>query len=275
MKIFGVDFSGAQDAGRKTWICTAEMDGDALQIVSCARYQDFPGGSRATDAMTAGLCRLLIRSQPAIWGMDFPFSLPRDRIAYPTWDEFARHFADDYPLSDDFWHKERDSRWRQTDIETKTPLTPCNLRLYRQTYYGIRDVLAVTCVDQPIRPNDGDWRHDDIPPQPVARAVPMQTPSADKHSLIEICPAVTLKRLQHYRPYKGQAEERQQMRALILQYFEQHENVRVSPTLRPILISDKDGDALDAVIAAYATWKALPMLAEPVDPIYRLEGKVY
>ena len=65
------------------------------------------------------------------------------------------------------------------------PFAAYNLRIYRQTFYGVRDVLAAAVARQ------------------AAAVIPMQEYAANKAWIVEACPASTLKSLGVYRPYKG------------------------------------------------------------------------
>jgi len=38
---YGIDFSGAQDAGKKIWIAEGVVKGDSLLIEDCFRARDF------------------------------------------------------------------------------------------------------------------------------------------------------------------------------------------------------------------------------------------
>jgi hypothetical protein len=254
VNIFGVDFSGARDAGRKIWVCRALSDGGTLRVVDVLPACDLPGGVVERDRALAALRGCIGTAQPSVWGLDFPFSLALVHMAASGgWRGLMERFAGDFPTPDAL-RACGDAR-RTTDIETRTPFAPCNLRLFRQTYYGIRDVLT-----------------------PLLNAVvivPMQPYDPDMTTLIEVCPAVALKRLKLYRPYKGAGSERAAMRQTILAHLEQREGAHIPDTLRPLLLENAEGDALDAVIAAFATWKALPHLDAPVAPVYQFEGKVY
>jgi hypothetical protein len=121
-------------------------------------------------------------------GLDFPFSLPRRLVEANNWEEFVLSFSSRYPDAEKF----RQSCWgtagnceekRDTDRKSKTPFSPYNRRLYRQTYYGIRDVLVPLVRDK------------------VVSVLPMQGVASDKPRLLEVCPAYTLERMGQRRPY--------------------------------------------------------------------------
>ncbi len=261
--IFGVDFSGAQDAGRKIWIAEALSAGDQLDVRTVYPAADLPhGGVRRDDALAA-LRAFIEASGESVFGLDFPFSLPRQIVAARDWLIFARLFSWKYPQPELFQElclaaaNGRELK-RDTDREAQTPFCAYNLRLYRQTYFGIRDLLA------PLVSNG------------LARVLPMQSPEPGVPWLLEICPASTLKQMPElYRPYKD-APDRQTHRTVILDALAAS-GVRMTIEVRRAALADRGGDALDSIIAAYATWRTLqnPSLLEPRSENERIEGRVY
>lgn len=146
-RILGIDFSGAQDAGRKIWVAEARQSDGPLAIISCRPAIDLPGGSARPDLAIAALARHILAERDTIAGCDFPFSLPQDLVLAKDWRSFAldftRRFAD--PLSfHDLCHQATGGIEvkRRTDREDKTPFNSFNLRLYRQTWWGIGHLLA-------------------------------------------------------------------------------------------------------------------------------------
>lgn len=162
---------------------------------------------------------------------------------------------------------ERRARWllgaelrRATDRETHTPFAPYNLRIYRQTFFGIRDLLAPLVARE------------------AACVLPMQPAHPGKPWILEICPASLLKKEGLYFPYKGGAHTRRAARARIVEHFEQRGALILAPEVRRMLLADGNGDALDSVLAAIATARALgnPAGLLPRDhQAYALEGYVY
>ncbi len=255
MNIYGVDFSGAVDAGRKIWIAGGQADADGLHLSICLQAAALPGGSIKRDPALAALRTFITAQTEAAFGLDFPFSLALPELPYATWSEFARRFPEDYPEPAALLG--RNAR-RLTDHEAKTPFAPGNLRLYRQTYYGLRDLLA------PLVAAD------------AARVVPMQPPTPGKPLLAEICPASTLKRLGLYAPYKGQSAAHRTQRERILRHL-QRRGLTLEAGIEALLLEDAEGDALDSAIAAFTTADCAQRGAfhQPDQPPYTLEGRVY
>ena len=146
------------------------------------------------------------------------------------------------------------------------PWCAYNRRIYKQTYYGIRDVLAPLVKEK------------------VVSVLPIQSVAFDKPWLLEVCPASTLKRMKLYRPYKGTNKDikdidKKKNRKYILGKIENTGLIKIrSSALRATIIDNPGGDALDSVIAALATFRALLNLARssvPKTTPYMLEGYVY
>jgi hypothetical protein len=56
----------------------------------------------------------------------------------------------------------------------------------------------------------------------------------------------------------------------------QREKIRLADRLKPIVLADPEGDALDSIVAAWAAYRALPQLDRmPRALLYRQEGCVF
>jgi hypothetical protein len=255
--VVGVDFSGSIDAGRKIWLAEGQISGGKVQISALRRASELAGGVADRDSVVVAL-RDWIAALPGgtLIGCDFPFSLARSMIRHDSWDAFAAAFGSDYPQAEALFAAGRaaGSPYRQTDREARTPFAPCNLRIYRQTYYGIRDLLAPLAATG------------------QARILPFHDPASDLPGLIEVCPASLLKARGWYIPYKG--PDRRPARARLLDRLIENDIV-ISASFQIAILDDPEGDALDSVIAAVCTACAAEQIAQPVDALNRLEGKVY
>ncbi len=265
-QVYGIDFSGAKNAGKKIWITSGIIDGDALRIEDCRRAEALPGSGRSRDLCLSALRGFIGREKTAVFGLDFPFGLPYALIKQERWESFVLSFPDDYPSPEAFGRVCRATAGgrelkRVTDRESQTPFSPYNLRLYRQTYFGIRDVLRPLVQDQ------------------LACVLPMQSVQPDKPWVLEICPASTLKQENLYlQGYKRGTDEGHQARACILEGIEATGSLHVlSSALRATVQDDHHGDALDSIVAAFATFRALhnPVGLTLEDDAYKLEGYVY
>ncbi|MBW1690042.1 MAG: DUF429 domain-containing protein [Deltaproteobacteria bacterium] len=262
--VCGVDFSGARDAGERIWIARCSIGEDALHVSDLFQAKYLPGSGKERKLSHRALASFIGEQKDAIFGLDFPFSLPRDLVYGKTWEEFVLTFGKAFRSPEDFRERCRSEASgrelkRTTDIVSRTPFSPYNLRVYRQTYFGIRDVLA------PLIRAD------------LARILPMQQPRDGKAWVLEICPASTLTREQLRAPYKGRAEVRRTARIKILQALEKRLQLGVATSVgRSNIAEDCGGDALDSVIAAYAAFRASrnSFACDAAFP-YEREGWVY
>jgi hypothetical protein len=201
----------------------------------------------------------------AVVGCDFPFSLPASMIGAAEWRDFALGFGGRFESAEDFM---ADCRRRANDREIKrdcdrqarVPFAAYNLRIYRQTFHGIRDFLAPL-----IRAG-------------AATVLPMERRSRSQPWIVETCPASTLKSVDLYPSYKGAGPEKRKARqAIVNGLIKRNEMPVLPPTLRRLIIDNKGGDALDSIIAACATARCLMagMFEERTDEISHREGRVY
>jgi len=265
-RVYGVDFSGAANAGKKIWVATGNITGDVLEIEDCHRAQVLQGSGRYRDQCLVALRHFIGAQQVCACGLDFPFGLPYALVDEDSWEEFVVSFGDHYPSPEEFRKACREAACdrelkRVTDQDSKTPYSPYNLRLYRQTYFGIRDVLAPLVRDQ------------------MACVLPMQRALSGKPWIFEICPASTLKQEGLYLRYKGRSKENSTARACILEGIERTGALLIQASvLRSRILNDQDGDALDSIVAAFATARALrnpASLSVLRTSAYALEGYVY
>lgn len=213
---WGVDFSGGAAAGKKIWL--AELTAD-LRLASLFPARDLPGSGVAREACLPALVAHVERHPDAVFGFDFPFAWFAELPGYADPAAFRAG------LRARFGGKEPK---RYTEVVARVPFNSFNLWNYKQTYYGVRDVLLR--VD--------------------ARRVPFEDPTAGRATVIEICPASTLKAMGAYWSYKGRG--RDEVRGRILDRL----GVDVPAGLRALAVADAEGDALDAIIAAEATARA-------------------
>jgi hypothetical protein len=262
-RVLGVDFSGASDAGRKIWIAECRRGrGQRLQLVDLLPAAALPGGGVTPAVAIAALARHVVSRPDTIAGFDFPFTLPKAVIDTARWEAFAAGFAARFPEPDSFraWALRRAGGRelrRAADRAAKTPFNSYNLRIYRQTWWGITHLLgpllaadaAIVRPYQPLPPS----------PQPI---------------LIEACPASSLKALGFYPAYKGRdAAHRRARQAILNRLIDCGLIDRPAPGVQRVLLDNAGGDALDSVIAAIATAHA-EIGVEP-DRDQRIEGIIY
>lgn len=261
--VAGVDFSGAVRAGRKIWLTLAEPRGATLAVRSVRRAEELPGGAAAREPALRALVAALSGLGPCAAGLDFPFGLHRALVAEPDLLAFVAAFRQHHPTPQALRAACRaagDERAlkRRCDLEARTPFAPHNLRVYRQTWHGIAEVLAPLCAAG-------------------AQLLPQQPPRPGRLWLLETCPASALKQRGWYRPYKGQRPAHHRERIALLRAVEA-EGLAVPASLRGTLLNDGEGDALDSLLCAWITWRAVrdpARLRPPLSAEHRMEGYVY
>jgi len=265
-RFIGIDFSGAEKAGDAIWIAEASNDRNLVRIEDCRPASRLPGSGSARDHCLPALVHFIAKQRRTLIGCDFPFSLPSTMIPVPTWQRFALGFADRFADAEAFLDDcRRRGRCRELkracDRESKVPFAAYNLRIYRQTFYGIRDILAPLVM------------------RGSAVVLPMQVPRADRPWIVETCPASTLKRAGLYQPYKGPgAAARAARRRIIDGLVSARLMAPLRPAQRDLALDNRGGDALDSMIAAAATAQAFSLGAfdgKRQHAHERIEGKVY
>jgi hypothetical protein len=244
-QILGIDFSGAEKAGRKIWLAEGAVHGETLHITSCRRAADLPDSGVRWTQCQGPLRDFVSHPRFTAVGIDFPFGLPRTIADSDSWIDFVKTFEGRFESPTQFRYDctaesvrrtgKKELR-RSTDTHERTPFSPYNIRLCRQTFFGIRDLLAPLVADNRIR------------------VIPMQEAESSIPVVVEICPASSLERFHLRVPYKK--KHLVESRKSLLQRFEKRTGIVVSESVRHSAISDPEGDALDAVIAAEATFRA-------------------
>lgn len=233
MTVYGIDFSGARDAARRTWI--ARIDGDAVSWV------------KPESELGEALADFVSRAQCPV-GIDAPLGLPA-ALLEGGWGAWARGFAERYPTPEGFREdcQRRAGREhkRAVEVAAKAPLCAWNLRLYRQTWRVMHEIVS-----------------------PLVRVgklvvVPQQAPGPGLTTLMEVCPASTLQRLGIRVPYKGPGPDLRAARECLAREFGAPD----------VAVEDPGGDALDSVIAARATADAV-RLGDWTEPVPG-EGRIY
>lgn len=255
--ILGVDFSGAVHAGEKIWVSRAQFDGKMLRFDFLGRAADLPGGSPDRTEAISALRNWISIHQGAACGLDFPFALQKEALVESDYATWLQNFVSRYPNSQKMKESGFGAR-RATDIAAKTPFSPLNLRLYRQTYHGIGEVLA------PLRASG-------------ACVLPFDAPISQKIWLLEICPASLLKAEKLYLSYKGKSDLQRRNREIIAREMAARTPFEWNLEMEKRAIDDTEGDALDAILAAICTFNALqkPGSLTARSELESKEGRVY
>jgi hypothetical protein len=261
-RVLGVDFSGANDAGRKIWIAEGKRSrGNRLTLTDLRPAAELPDSGITPGPAIAALARHIVQERDTIVGCDFPFTLPKAVMDAP-WKKFAADFPKRFADPDIFraWALGRaDGREirRAADREAKTPFNSYNLRIYRQTWWGIAHLISplFTSGQAIVRPFQA------LPGMPIP-------------ILLEACPACLLKRISFYPAYKGRGgKHRTERQAILRKLVSLGFLTAPLPAVEGVLLENSGGDALDAVIAAIAAAHA-DIVREPTAD-QRIEGVIY
>lgn len=264
--IYGIDFSGAKKAGNKIWITKGFSDGEEFVIEDCLRARDLLNSGKDIKVCLTAIVNLVKTNPNAVFGFDFPFGLPISLVLAKSWEEFILRFPKKYKSPEEFQKSCRKvcndkELKRETDRVSHTPFSPYNLRLFRQTYFGISSILSPLVL--------GDH----------ARILPMQKHTEGKPVILEICPASTLSALGLYGPYKGRSEAHRMARQNILVRLLGPRPFRIrNEKVREKAIENAGGDALDSIIAMTAAFHAVKsnfVTYQGNRNLYAIEGYVF
>ncbi len=243
--VHGIDFSGGRNAGNNSWVASGALEAGSLKIDNCRTGSSLPNSSPHRDPFMEALRDWIAEQESCAIGLDFPFGLPVSLVDEDNWYDFIVNFPKRHQDADSFRMAcQRASPGaelkRKTDEVNDTPFSPYNLRMYKQTYHGIADVLAPLVADDKVC------------------VLPMMEPEEGKPWILEVCPGSTMRAQGHKVSYKGTTQEHRAARTRILKNLQGSGTltIRAQGVLSNVL-RDGGGDALDAVISAYATTGAV------------------
>ena len=149
---YGVDFSGARQAGRNTWVARVEPRGKThrLALASLDRLESLAGTAERAGCL-AHLVELVTGSDAALWGFDFPFGMPVELFPElaPWTDQFTflgEWGEEAYDCGLECIRRARLAAGRMhirrtTDDDARAPFDAYHYRMIYQTFYGMRDVM--------------------------------------------------------------------------------------------------------------------------------------
>jgi hypothetical protein len=279
--IYGVDFSGAKAAGRNSWVArlapmpVRRKSTPRYRLVSLDRLEALCGTAARSEAL-AHLVKLVRESDAALWGFDFPFGLPVELFPVAAgWPE-QFHFLGEWgeeayacglecirraKLLGDKMHIRR-----ITDYDSKAPFDCYHYRIIYQTFYGMRDVVGPLMRSRGTAVLPFQYRK-------LARA---------RRVVVECCPSSVLKKLgqphQNYKQPTGGPliSKRRRVRRTLLEWL--GKLVKLGDRERRVMMRNPGGDALDAVIAAVGTARAVESADHTAiarHPRYPREGYLF
>lgn len=259
--VHGVDFSGA--------------DGGGAAKIRIAERELLPRSAVAIRARVDrnGLRRAIIESandgREHLWRIDAPFGLPIECFAQSrpdgmadgplTWRMVAEWMAD-FETAREWRGAMRELSRREPkracDRALSTPLAPMNLRVFKQTFTAITEILL------PLA-------REGIAIEPVSMPA---DPSAARVRVVESCPASVLKyRGWPAKGYKGGGEPPRVVREEIVRLLRK-DGLEIASETAVEAIHDVEGDLLDALILTTAP---IPVPPEGLPPEALVEAWVY
>ena len=244
--VHGVDYSGAKGGGGpKIVIATRSPDG-TLSLRRGATRQD--------------LLRAILDGEEDgdrhLWRIDAPLSLPESVLdahgVEPSWHamaEWMRGYGEAREWRRALRAVDRKERKRTCDRAARAPLAPMNLRVFKQTWTAVCEVLL-----------------------PLAEAGIHIAPvfRTDSSSIVtEACPASVLHRIgASPRGYKGTAPANAERREALCELLPAH-GIELPASMRSHAVRDPQGDVLDAILLL------LPPVHEAVPREALVEGWIW
>ncbi|MFY2564343.1 DUF429 domain-containing protein [Corallococcus terminator] len=226
----GVDWSGAVHAHRKVWAATLSFKGGQGRLQCLQR----PFSSKGAQTVSEGLGPWLSAQETDVAGLDFCFSLEASQLASlglpvagPR--ELGQAIGAMFTSAEAFKAAVGPEKKRVTDAECAAPFAPTNLRMYKQTYWGLR--ALGTC-----RGSFPPWSTSPGP------------------AVVEVLPAEVVRWLGLPKTYKGRGFE--ERRREILRRVRASTDLIIPDSDLLTMVSDADGDALDALLAALSAASA-------------------
>ncbi len=229
----GVDFSGGRRHDRKVRIAS---------LVPGVNITVRGGVSRA--GLVEAIARSAEDGRRHFWLLDAAFGLPVELLEIhgiePRWTAAARwlaSFSDAREWRSACRERSRKELRRLTDRIAHTPLSPANLRMFRQTWHCIVSVLL------PLSDRPGFA----IPPLEIG---PGGAGAAEARVWVgEGCPSSSLRRANWpNRGYKGPTEANRAVRRDLVQRLQREEGIQVPPEVEAEALEDPEGDVLDALL---------------------------
>lgn len=268
--IYGVDFSGAREAGGNIWVSEVDVTDDDPTLVRCRPavegLESHYSGVLTTNreaTLDALVSFVESRASESVVGFDFPFSVP-ERVARGafdagTWEGLLDGVAncanaDAYAEACAEWAREHvDGTYLKRETDAKWgAFSPYHFFVNAQAYHGMADVLAEIHDTTTVVP------FDERGSGPV---------------VAEVYPAATLDVLGLCREgYKGDDPGERRRRERNLEGLTERADLSVQPAVRERIVEDSEGDALDSLAAAVAAYRNVGEFDYGTSNV---EGRIY
>ncbi len=266
-KFFGIDYSASQKARDKIWITECIYKNKKARILDIYPLREKSLRFSIEDC-NQYLVELVLRSKGAVFGFDFSFSIPAQFIKEPTWKDWILSFSSRYQDPAGF-RKELQKLSggkelkRKTEIDSRVPFSSYNLWIYKQTYFGITQILYPLMKSKHVC------------------FLPFDQNKLSKASLMETCPASFLKEISIEidlsKSYKGKDKSHTNQRIELLKILNTWIPIHFTKEeLIEKIIQDSEGDALDSLVCALSSIRGIESLDNgKLKNINLLEGYVF
>ena len=261
-RIHGIDFSGGTNAAEDIWITTGEVVDDQLEVHKCrSAAKQFGTSSRCATLKT--LHEFIADHEQSVFGLDFSFSVPASVTDKERWLEVVESISGHSSakeMQDSYSERARASDYdgvhlKRTTDNDRNALSPYGFITFRQTFYGVKHVL------KPLLDKD------------LVSVLPMQKRDSTRPWVFEVYPASTLRRLGSFDSgYKKQTVESRHRRA---QNVDDLRDSEVEITDKAAQHARYIDDALDSLVAAFATFRTVRDGPPAVDEASHPEGHIY
>lgn len=241
----GVDFSGATSGGSGVRIATRWPGSPIDEVRRVDR-------GRLRREILAGLDTG--RDERHLWLVDAPFGLPVASLEACGIDSDWRASAEWLACFEDprEWRRavrkvSRKEPKRWADRASSTPMASMNLRVFKQTWTMVVEVLLPLVAEG-------------------VRVEPLAGPSGSNVVVGEGCPASVLKRRgDSSRGYKGRTDANRARRREILDRAVSEWGLEVAESVSDRCLEDTGGDDLDAMLLTLDPWQGPPPAAALVE----------
>lgn len=266
-KLFGVDFSGSKEPSGSIWITEAKRTSTGFDVIDCnsaSGYLDVPKTANR-DQVYAQILDLIKKHQTAVFGFDFPFSLPEiilhdvnsweehietinNRFTQGTADGFRKVCKGIAMSNSGSSHVRREVDWRYGGQ------CPYQQQLQYQSYHGQRDLLHPLVVNDEVR------------------VLPMQALDTNLPWLLEVYPAASLSRLELYRQgYKNSPDAKYRREKNIETISQLGFSLKNSQAKKCV----ESDDAHDSLIATIGVYRAQENGFSTANSGPDIEGRIY
>lgn len=228
-RALGVDWSGGKKSYKKIWHALVTFKDDGCVLDAVAK----PFNSGGPPSIASRFLPWLNAQRFDVAGLDFCFGLHEDharalgQLNGPA--AAGAAIRTQYPTPEKFKAAVGAEKKRETDRRASAQFAPTNLRMFRQTYWGLASLSGLQASVPP-------WAHSAT--QNVVEVLPAQVARL-------IAPDCSFKE-------KGGPEERKRVLAALRRWC----RMEIPDSLEPALLNDRCGDAIDAVLAAIAAGSA-------------------